>query len=209
MSSRGRAGGDDASPPAARSAGPWRNGRRYRSAPASRASSISLVNRPLPPASASGRSVMRSPLVRMATMAIAPRAASRGRRRGGAASRGPGPAPAGCRGCRCGFRRIDDKEGPGVRGSVSTRDRNDSAAGTPICYGGVRLISCWRRLCESPRHRDELRRDRRGGGGPRFRTAAAEIAVRRRSCRRSTPMPRSAGWCRRSRRGPMSRRSTR
>ena len=33
--------------------------------PASSASSISLVNSPLPPASASGRSVMRSPVVRI------------------------------------------------------------------------------------------------------------------------------------------------
>ena len=35
--------------------------------PSSRASSISLVNSPLPPASASGRSVMRSPVVRIGT----------------------------------------------------------------------------------------------------------------------------------------------
>ena len=34
-------------------------------APARSASSISLVNRPLPPASISGRSVMRSPVVRI------------------------------------------------------------------------------------------------------------------------------------------------
>ena len=38
--------------------------------PAIRASSISLVNRPLPPTSASGRSWMRSPLVRMVTISI-------------------------------------------------------------------------------------------------------------------------------------------
>ena len=39
-------------------------------APATSASSISLVNRPLPPASASGRSWMRSPVVRIATISI-------------------------------------------------------------------------------------------------------------------------------------------
>ncbi len=40
-------------------------------APESSASSISLVNSPLPPASISDRSVMRSPVVRIGTMAIA------------------------------------------------------------------------------------------------------------------------------------------
>ena len=39
-------------------------------APASSASSISLVNRPLPPASASGRSRIMSPVVRMISSAI-------------------------------------------------------------------------------------------------------------------------------------------
>ena len=40
-------------------------------APASNASSISLVNRPLPPISPSGRSVTRSPVVLIATIANA------------------------------------------------------------------------------------------------------------------------------------------
>ena len=56
------------------SADPWPSARRRRSRPASRAASISLVNRPLPPASASGRSWIMSPLVRM--IAIATRVSS-------------------------------------------------------------------------------------------------------------------------------------
>ena len=64
---RPRAAGTPTAPgrPAATSACPWPNAPRDRSSPASSASSISLVNRPLPPASASGRSWMRSPVVRI------------------------------------------------------------------------------------------------------------------------------------------------
>ena len=58
-------GGEHQARPAAPSACPSTNAPRGRSRPASSASSISLVNRPLPPASASGRSWMRSPLVRI------------------------------------------------------------------------------------------------------------------------------------------------
>src|SRR5665213_3611504 len=47
--------------------------------PSASASSISLVKRPLPPSSASGRWVMRSPLVRMTTISTAPAVASESR----------------------------------------------------------------------------------------------------------------------------------
>ena len=58
-SSRSQAGRQHQARPADTSACPWPNAPRDRCAPASSASSISLVNRPLPPTSASGRSWMR------------------------------------------------------------------------------------------------------------------------------------------------------
>ena len=56
---------------AARSAGPWRSGPRDRPRRRSAPESISLVNRPLPPMSVSGRSCTMSPEVRITTSSIA------------------------------------------------------------------------------------------------------------------------------------------
>ena len=86
--------------PAARSACPWTNAPRGRSRRRASASSISLVNRPLPPASASGRSWMRSPLVRIDLDLDPLRRRSRAPRPAPRAPCAPAPAPAGCRACR-------------------------------------------------------------------------------------------------------------
>ena len=56
---------------------------------ASIASSISLTNRPLPPASLSGRSWMASPVVLMTTISIASGAASAGTDRASASRTSP------------------------------------------------------------------------------------------------------------------------
>ena len=67
------------------------------------ASSISLVNRPLPPTSDSGRSWIRSPEVRDDDDLDLDAASTPWKlRRAGRASHAPGRAPAGCRACRCG-----------------------------------------------------------------------------------------------------------
>ena len=72
--------------------------------PSSSAASISLVNRPLPPTSASGRSVTASPEVRIARVSTRARLgqAPDGRRPGARAPRRPGRAPGRCRACRGG-----------------------------------------------------------------------------------------------------------
>ncbi len=68
--------------------------------PRSSASSISLVNRPLPPTSASGRSWMLSPVVRMTLSVDRLLVAARAPRRAARAPCAPAPAPADCRACR-------------------------------------------------------------------------------------------------------------
>ena len=105
----------------------------------------------------------------------------------------PAPAPAGCRACRCARGRwIASYDLSMLRASFSAPVR---VKGRP----GERN--------DRPRHRDDLRRDRRGGGRAfRGRPRQDPVQCRAQPGRANTPL--SAAWCPRSPPAPMSRRST-
>ena len=130
--------------------------------PSSRASSISLVNRPLPPISSRRRSWTRSPVV--VIDAPRPRAAS-----SAAPRRAPRRSPlhhAGLGQGQLGAAGADADAVAWARDGGLPRAQREAPA------IGARQPSN-RMTCapHRPRHRDQLRRDRRGGGAPGRRTA--------------------------------------
>ena len=182
-------GGDDQARRAGPSACPSSSGRRGRAGRRAAPSSISLVNRPLPPISASGRSWMRSP-VRADDPdldRVLGRPAPGPRPPAPRAPSAPGPAPAASRACRCGA--------AGARhGRFYGRSRQPSGPTLAMASRDGDIVLGIETSCDE--------------------TAAALVARRRRGRSRhpvlaSSPSTRPmAASCRRSQPAPTSRSST-
>ena len=171
--------------------------------PSSSASSISLVNSPLPPISGRRRSCMRSPVVVMRTSG-ATRSASAGARAEGGGDRPLHQAGLGQR--QLGAARADADggcKGVGKAGCGSRRKRSRLRPAT-----GAVPPQADATTADRPRPRDQLRRDRGGGGARWARTARVEVLSLDRGQPGRPTTRRSAAWCRRSPRAPTSRRST-
>ena len=183
--------------------------------PASRASSSSLVNRPLPPASASGRSWMRSPVVLMArtSNACAPApcaASSRARTSRGLRQRERRAAGADSYAwllARAILPVLGDPHTVGSQLYAPPRSRaqlppHESATSHEPAL--ARRMRAARRAVSAAvagaRHRDELRRDgRRRGGARRRRQRPHPVERRARAVGAASPVRRRGAGDRRAR----------